>query len=445
MESNIINGKDNLIYSVEKDSIAEELGIEKGDVLLAINNQEVKDVIDYKYLIADEFIVVTIQKKNDEVWEYEIEKEYHEDVGIVFTNALMDKAKSCSNKCIFCFIDQLPKGMRKTLYFKDDDSRLSFLQGNFVSLTNMSEDDINRIIKYRLSPINISVHTTDPDLRVKMMNNKNAGKIYEILKRFSEVGIEMNCQIVLIPDVNDGKNLERTLNDLIGLYPNVSSVAVVPVGVTKYREGLYEVSTYDYNKANELLDFINEKQEKFLIEKGTRFVYAGDEFFVLAKKEIPSLESYEGFPLIEDGIGLLRKFHDEVEEALDGINNSLKLNQRILLITGELAFEFIKDISNKISEKFKGLVLDVVPIKNYFFGDSITVAGLVTGKDILTHLKNYSNIDGIIIPRCMLKSGEDVFLDDVTIRDIEEEVGKKVIVSEIDGHSFVDSFVQMSE
>ncbi|MTI47765.1 DUF512 domain-containing protein [Sporosalibacterium faouarense] len=445
MELNNYEEIRNIIESVEKDSIAEELGVEKGDILVDIDGQEVKDVIDYKFFMSDDFVTVTIEKSNGELWELEIEKEYHEDIGIVFTNPLIDKAKRCQNKCIFCFIDQLPKNMRHTLYFKDDDSRLSFLQGNFITLTNMSDDEIDRIIRYRLSPINISVHTTDPELRVKMMKNKRAGRIIEILRRFNEVGIEMNCQIVLVPGINDGENLNRTLRDLIELYPNVVSAAVVPIGVTKYREGLFEAETYDYNKSLELLDQVHEFQRDSLSEKNTRFIFAADEFYVLANKEVPNYEAYEGFPQLENGIGLMRKFLMEIEEVLDNNKASLKNRKKYGIATGTLANDFMNDISSMIMNKFNKLDLKVVPIKNTYFGETITVSGLVTGNDLIRQFKeceDFEELDGIIIPRAMLKANDEIFLDDVTVRDVEEKLQKKVLISEVDGKSFIDIFIK---
>ena len=446
MELNNIQECKNVIECVEKDSIAEELGIEKGDILVSVNDEEVMDVIDYKYLMSDDYVLVTIQKQNGEVWELEIEKEYNEDIGVVFTNPLIDKAKSCNNKCIFCFIDQLPKGLRNTLYFKDDDSRLSFLQGNFVTLTNMSDDEINRIIKYRLSPINISVHTTDPNLRVRMMNNKRAGRIYDILKKFNEVDIEMNCQIVLVPGVNDGYNLNRTLEDLIKLHPNVKSVAVVPIGVTKFRTRLQKVDTYNYEKSLEVLEFIHQKQSKYLLENDTRFVYAADEFYVLAGVQIPSYLEYENFPQLENGVGLIRKFYEEVNHSLREIPNGLKLNKKYAIVTGELAKKFIKGVADDIMSKFEGLSIRVIPIKNNFLGETITVSGLVTGKDIIEQLNKlgyvFNELDGVIIPRSMLKSGEDVFLDDITVKQLKESLGKDVFISEVEGESFIKIFTK---
>lgn len=272
MEINNLKESRNIIEEITAGSIAEELGIKTGDVLISINGTEVRDIIDYKYLVADDYLLLEVENEKGEVWEYEIEKDYDEDLGIIFTNPLIDKAKSCRNKCVFCFIDQLPPNMRETLYFKDDDSRLSFLQGNFITLTNMSDDEIDRIIRYRLSPINISVHTTNPELRVKMLKNKNAGKIYDILKRFHDVSLDVNCQIVLVPGINDGEELNRTILDLSKLYPTIQSVAVVPVGVTKYREKLENIKTYDKILSEELLKLIHNLQEKFLKDIDTRFV-----------------------------------------------------------------------------------------------------------------------------------------------------------------------------
>ncbi len=430
----------NIIDNVDKDSIAEELGIEPGDILISINDNRIKDIIDYKYLITDDFITMTIQKKDGELWDFEIEKDYYEDIGITFTNPLIDKAKNCRNKCIFCFIDQLPKGMRETLYFKDDDSRLSFLQGNFITLTNLSDEEIDRIIKYRLSPINVSVHTTDPELRIKMLNNKNAGKVYDILKRFSQAGIEMNCQIVLIPGINDGNNLERTLKDLSNLYPNISSVAVVPVGVTRYREGLMPLNTFDFESSNKLLEYIHTKQKEFLSKIDTRFVFASDEFYILAKRTIPEFDEYEGFPQYENGVGLLRSFQQELEESLSNIKDNSVLNKCYTIATGTIAYDFINKVAEMITSKIKGLRLKVVAIRNDFFGEKITVSGLITGNDLIEQLKKYEIGDGLIIPSSMLRRGEAVFLDDVTVSDVENSLNSEVIISEVDGGRFVDIF-----
>lgn len=427
----------NIIEEIVKDSIAEELGLETGDTLLSINNEPIKDILDYKYLISDNYVVVAIEKENGEVWEIEIEKEYDEDLGIIFTNPLIDKAKSCRNKCIFCFIDQLPPNMRETLYFKDDDSRLSFLQGNFITLTNMSDEEIDRIIQYRLSPINVSVHTTNPELRIEMLNNKNAGKLYEILKRFHEVKLEVNCQIVLVPGINDGKELDRTLSDLVSLYPTVKSVAVVPIGITKYRENLKKVEPYNIDLSNDLLDFIEQKQKIYFRDIGTRFVFASDEFFAMTKRSLPKLEEYEGFPQLENGVGLMKSLEEEVDEELQKIKIGTKIGKKYIFATGTLAKDYMTRLKEKIITKFSDLDLEVVPIINRFFGETITVSGLVTGQDLIYQLKEYTDVDGIIIPRSMMKSDEEVFLDNITLEEVSSKLGIPVISSKVEGKSLI--------
>ncbi|MEW8973357.1 MAG: DUF512 domain-containing protein [Tissierellaceae bacterium] len=440
MELRNISESRNIIEDIVEGSIAEELEIEKGDILLSINHIEVKDIIDYKYLASDDYLLLKIEKPNGDIWEYEIEKDYDEELGIIFTNPLIDRAKSCRNKCIFCFIDQLPPNMRETLYFKDDDSRLSFLQGNFITLTNMSDDEIDRIIKYRLSPINVSVHTTNPELRVKMLNNKNAGKIYEILKRFHKAKLDINCQIVVVPGVNDGEELNRTLLDLSRLYPTIESVAVVPVGITRYREGLKELTPYDSNMAEEFLDCISIKQEGFLKELGTRFVFPSDEFFALSKRQTPSYEEYEGFPQLENGVGLMKSFEYEVERELKKIEEPMDLDKKYIIATGTLAYDFMKGLCHKIMEKFKGLDLKVIPIVNDFFGHNITVSGLITGIDLISQLKGIDS-DGIIIPRSMMKSGEEVFLDNITLDEVSKKLKTKILVSGVEGKDFIELLI----
>lgn len=442
MELNTVEKGENIIDGVMPGSIAEELEIERGDILISANGEEIIDIIDYKYITTDEFVTLLIKKPDGELWELEIEKEYAEDIGISFTNPLIDSAKSCSNKCIFCFIDQLPKGMRETLYFKDDDSRLSFLQGNFITLTNLSDKEIDRIIEYRISPVNVSVHTTNPELRKKMLCNKNAGKLYDILKRFSSVNIEMNCQIVLVPNVNDGAELERTLSDLSALYPNVNSVAVVPIGVTKFREGLYPAETFGRETSKSVIELIEKAQGEFLKILGTRFVFASDEFFVLAESEIPKEEEYEGFPQIENGIGLIRSFKTEVEEELQAICGNPVIDRKFIIPTGTLAYEFMSEIADMMMEKFDKLVIEVVPIKNRFFGETITVTGLLTATDIIDQLKGMDLGDGLFITKAMLKSDEDIFLDNITLDELEKKLGKKITVTRVDGHEFVHAFMK---
>ncbi len=437
MEITNIKESRNIIEDVVLGSIADELGVDPGDILLTINDTPVKDVIDYKYLISDEYLEVVIQKEDGEIWELEIEKEISEDLGIIFTNPLIDKAKSCQNKCMFCFIDQLPPNMRDTLYFKDDDSRLSFLQGNFITLTNMSQDDIDRIIQYRLSPINVSVHTTNPELRIKMLKNKKAGKIYEILKSFHKANLEMNCQIVLVPGVNDGDELRKTIEDLSKLYPSINSVAVVPVGVTKYRESLAKLETYDEEKAKVLIADINKMQDEYMNKLDTRYIFASDEFYLVSKEDLPTYDEYEGFPQYENGVGLLRSFASEIEEALDKIHKKRVHSKTIIFATGKLAGEFMNEIARKIEDKFIGLNIIVVPIKNNFFGETITVSGLVTGGDLVEQIKDMEETDLVIIPRSMMKVDEEIFLDNITLEEANEKMNKRIIYSKVDGSDLI--------
>ncbi|OHW62616.1 hypothetical protein EUAN_11810 [Andreesenia angusta] len=440
MELKNLNENINIVEEVSSGSIAEELGIEPGDIILSVNGESIKDIIDYKYMVTDDYVEMDIQKPDGEIWELEIEKEPDEDIGISFTNPLIDQAKNCRNKCIFCFIDQLPKGMRETLYFKDDDSRLSFLQGNFVTLTNMSEEEIERIIRYRISPINISVHTTDPELRVKMLCNKNAGRLYGILERFSEAGIEMNCQIVAVPGINDGENLDRTLKDLSRLYPNVNSVAIVPIGVTKYREGLYPVEIYDRSSANEMVKRVEALQKKYLSELKTRFAFISDEFYILSGVEIPDADYYEGFPQLENGIGLIRSFEDEIVSALKQKPENRSNKRRYTIATGKLAYEFMKEVAELVMSKYRCLEIAVVEVENEFFGRDITVAGLLTGSDILKALEGKDVGDVLLVSRSMMKRDEEIFLDDITLQELGERLGVEVVPSEVDGAKFVEIF-----
>ncbi len=428
----------NIIEDIILGSLADEMGIEAGDILLSINEQNIKDVIDYKYLVADEYLTFEVEKSNGEIWELEVEKNYGEDLGIIFTNPLIDRAKTCQNKCMFCFIDQLPPNMRDTLYFKDDDSRLSFLQGNFITLTNMSDDEINRIINYRLSPINVSVHTTNPELRVQMLKNKKAGKVFEILKKFHNANLKINCQIVLVPNVNDKMELENTINDLSGLYPSVASVAIVPVGITKYRKDLEKLDVFDKSLSKELILQIKRMQHKYLSQLGTRFVFASDEFFCVSKEPLPDFDEYEEFPQYENGVGLLRSFKTEIVQRLEKQKEIESFTNKIIFATGTLAFDFIQEISKLIMLKYKNLEIKVVPIKNKFFGETITVSGLITGSDLIEQISSLDNYNCILIPDSMLKNGEDIFLDDISVKEAAEILNKKIYTSPVDGDKLID-------
>lgn len=430
-----INTDKNIIENIIKDSIADELELEVGDEILSINGENIKDIIDYKYLISDEYIELEIKKLNGELISFEIEKDFYEDLGIEFSNPLIDEAKRCSNNCVFCFIDQLPPNMRQTLYFKDDDSRLSFLQGNFITLTNMKEEDIERIIKYRISPINVSVHTTNPELRKKMLRNINASKIMDILKRFDEAHIEVNCQIVCIPDINDKEELDRTVRDLYELKNSVSSLAIVPVGITKYRENLPDLKPFDRQRSIEIIEQVHKLQKEFLEKSNTRFVFLGDEFYILAGMDIPEDEEYEGYPQIENGVGLVRNFSEEINEELK--NYQISNNEgEVTLVTGELAKEFMEDIKSRVLKKLPNYKINVRAIKNDFFGRTITVAGLVTGIDIIKQVDkmDYKNL---MIPDCMLRANTDYFLDDTTLGELENKLNRKVFVTKVDGKDFL--------
>ncbi|MBU5484973.1 DUF512 domain-containing protein [Clostridium sp. MSJ-11] len=427
----------NKICEVLPNSIGEEVGIEPGDVLMTINGNAVNDIIDYRFLMADEYILVEVEKSHGEVWEIEIEKEYHEDLGVEFEKSIMDEAKSCQNKCIFCFIDQLPKGMRESLYFKDDDSRLSFLQGNFVTLTNMKDEDIDRIIKYRISPINVSVHTTNPELRQKMLHNRFAGNIYERLKKLSSAGIIINCQIVLCPGVNDGEELVRTLEDLYKLYPSVQNVAVVPVGVTKYREGLFNMNLFNKERALKEINQVLKLQDRYKKEINSPFVRLSDEFYVLSEADLPESDFYEGYEQLEDGVGMIRIFRDNIEDNIPNLRKNIK--GKFTFITGALAYNELKKCKDKIEENNSNIKIDVIKVINNFFGETITVAGLITGKDIMEALDKNQVGDYIFIPRNMLRAGDDVFLDDITLKDLENYYGRKVIVCEYTGEDLIEN------
>lgn len=426
----------NRIVRVKPESIAEEMEIEVGDKLLTINNTEVKDIIDYKFLMSDEYIIVNIEKQDGEVWELEIEKDYDEDLGVEFENSILDNARSCSNKCVFCFIDQLPKGMRNTLYFKDDDSRLSFLQGNFVTLTNMKDEDIDRIIRYRISPINVSVHTTNPELRVKMLNNRFAGNIYERLKKLANAGIDINCQIVLCPGFNNGEELERTTDDLFALYPSIKNVAAVPVGTTKFRHGLQELTLYDKDSSRAEIANIQRLQEKFIKEVDDPFIRLSDEFYVLAETDVPSTQFYRAFQQLEDGIGMIRLFRDNINETISNLDT--RKSGSFTLITGASAYKEISDAAQLIMNYNKNLKINVSKIINYFFGETITVAGLLTAKDIIEQIDKSNLGQYIIIPQNMLRAGERIFLDDLTLKEVETVLERKILICDYSGEDLIE-------
>ena len=429
-----------LIKFVEQGSIAEELGLEKGDTIIKINNTEIKDVLDYRFLINDEFITLTVLTKQGEVAEVDIEKDAYEPLGVEFENSLMDKPLHCTNKCVFCFIDQLPKGMRESLYFKDDDTRLSFFQGNYVTFTNLSDDEIDRIIRLRISPINISVHTMNPELRVKMLKNPKAARLPEIMKRLCDNGITMNCQIVLCPTFNDGNELSYTIEKLYELRECVKSVSVVPIGLTRHRDGLCEMTAVDSEKAKELITEIEKWQKKAINEVGTGFVYASDEIYLKAGYEIPESKAYHGFPQIENGVGMIASLREELTDALKS-SPATKKKRTVTLVTGAAVHSTMCDLAEEITKKYPYIKINVEKIINNFFGEQITVSGLLCGCDIIEQLREKNLGDNLIITKNMLRDGENVLLDDVTTEDIERELDTKIIAVGDDGYELLEAIL----
>ncbi len=423
------------IEYVEEGSLAEQAGIKSGDKLLKINDHIVRDILEYRYLMAEYEVTLEIEKTDGTIEVITIENDY-DDIGIQFKEELIDKAQSCTNKCIFCFIDQLPKGMRETVYFKDDDTRLSFLQGNYVTLTNMNDEEIDRLIDMRVSPINISVHTTNPELRCKMLNNRFAGKCFDIMKKLYKNKIMMNCQIVLCPDVNDKEHLESSLNDMASLYPYVNSISVVPVGLTKYRDGLYPLKPFNKESSKEVVEQVEKIQDKLYKKLGTRLVYLSDEFYINADLPIPCAQCYEGFPQIENGVGLVASIREEFDHAITYVKKSNN-NRRVILVTGELVYPFILQMAHQVQQK-SGVQTKVYPIKNNFFGGGVNVSGLVCGGDIIEQMRGKTDADVLLIPDAMLRDNDDIFLDDVRVCDVEKELGIKVESVLNDGYDFVE-------
>ena len=432
------------VKEVEEGSIAWELGVEPGDVLLQINKHIIEDVFDYHYYVNDEELLVLIRKPDGEEWELEIEKDYEEDLGITFESGLMDEYRSCRNKCMFCFIDQMPPGMRETLYFKDDDSRLSFLQGNYITLTNMSDHDVERIVQYHLEPINVSIHTTNPELRCKMLHNRFAGEALKKIQTLYEGGITMNGQIVLCKGINDGEELERSIRDMVQWMPNLQSVSVVPVGMTKYREGLYPLEPFQKEDAREVLGIIHKWQDKLYQEYGTHFIHAGDEWYLLAEMDVPEEERYDGYLQLENGVGMMRLLLNEFEEGFQKLEGDAK-ERHASLATGKLAYPFIKQMAERLTEKYPNLDMQVYCIRNDFFGESITVAGLITGQDLKAQLTGQKLGDRLLLPIAMLRNEEDVFLDDMTISQLSEALQVRIDVVKSSGHDLIDAILQMEE
>ena len=431
---------EHIVKEIEPGSIAEELGIEPGDKLISINDQEIEDVFDYHFYVNDEELVLLIEKTDGEEWELEIEKDFEEDLGIIFEQGLMDEYRSCRNKCMFCFIDQMPKGMRETLYFKDDDSRLSFLQGNYITLTNMSDHDVDRIVRYHLEPINISIHTTNPELRCKMLNNRFAGEALKKVDKFYEGCIQMNGQIVCCRGINDGKELERTIKDLSKYLPYMQSVSVVPAGLTKYREGLYPLEPFTKEEAENVIDTIEKWQKVFYEEYGLHFIHASDEWYITAEREVPEEDRYDGYLQLENGVGMLRLLQNEFEEVFENLEGDDRARE-VSLATGGLAYPYLLSMTERIQEIYPNVKANVYKIRNDFFGELITVSGLITGQDLIAQLKDKELGSTLILPCNMLRNGEEVFLDDITLSEVKDSLQVGVNVVKSSGQALIDAIL----
>lgn len=427
------------IFDVTTGSHADKAGIKKGETLLSINSNEIVDVLDYRFYQVNRKLTLEVEDENKNVRTIEMTKGEYEEIGLEFETYLMDKQHSCRNKCIFCFIDQLPKGMRESLYFKDDDSRLSFLFGNYITLTNITEHEIDRIIKMHISPINVSVHTTNPELRCKMMNNRFAGDTLKYLKRFADAGITLNCQIVSCPGINDGDELVRTLTDLENL--GVNMTAIVPVGLTRYRENLYPLVPYNKETAGQTIDIIEKMGDECVKKHGRRIFFPGDEFYLLAEREIPSPEFYEDFSALEDGIGMIAYLTDDVGWKLEELDADESLCHKVTMACGEGVFPYMKRIMSMINEKFPNITINTRAIKNNFFGGGVNVSGLVTGGDLIDQLRGDDLGDRLIIPSSMLRFENDLFLDDVSTDDVERELGVTLVPVNNNGNDLVEAVI----
>ncbi len=427
------------IFDVTTGSHADKAGIKKGETLLSINSNEIVDVLDYRFYQVNRKLTLEVEDENKNVRTIEMTKGEYEEIGLEFETYLMDKQHSCRNKCIFCFIDQLPKGMRESLYFKDDDSRLSFLFGNYITLTNITEHEIDRIIKMHISPINVSVHTTNPELRCKMMNNRFAGDTLKYLKRFADAGITLNCQIVSCPGINDGDELVRTLTDLEKL--GVNMTAIVPVGLTRYRENLYPLVPYNKETAGQTIDIIEKMGDECVKKHGRRIFFPGDEFYLLAEREIPSPEFYEDFSALEDGIGMIAYLTDDVGWKLEELDADESLCHKVTIACGEGVFPYMKRIMSMINEKFPNITINTRAIKNNFFGGGVNVSGLVTGGDLIDQLRDDDLGDRLIITSSMLRFENDLFLDDVSTDDVERDLGVTLVPVNNNGNDLVEAVI----
>ncbi len=429
------------ISSVEPSSPAAKAGLRAGDILISINGQDINDVLDYRFYLTEKRVTLKIHR-GPELFDVSIKKGEYDDIGLGFDTYLMDEKHSCRNKCIFCFIDQLPRGMRDTLYFKDDDSRLSFLLGNYITLTNLSDADVDRIIEMKTSPINISVHTTNPELRIQMMKNKRAGEVLSYLRRFADAGISLNCQIVLCKGVNDGAELWRTMRDLVSYLPSLNGVAIVPAGLTDHRDGLYKLEPYTPDEAAEIIDEVDEFAAECLEKYGSRLFFCADELYLKAGRELPDDEYYEGYSQLEDGVGMIRSMQTEFDDEFDYISDyDLAKPRSLSIATGYAAYDFILSLVERLKAVSPSLDCKVYKIRNDFFGHNITVAGLVTGRDIVSQLDGHTLGDRLLIPSVMLRHERDRFLDDVTTDELSERLGVELVTVESNGAEFIEKIL----
>lgn len=428
-----------LVSGVQKGSIAEKKKIGEGDRLLSVNGNVINDVLDYRFYINETKLILSLETADGKSKLVMIKKGEFEDIGLEFETYLMDKQRSCKNKCVFCFIDQLPKGLRKSLYFKDDDSRLSFLFGNYITLTNLTDSEVERIIKMHISPVNVSVQTMNPDLRVKMMANPKAGESLRYLHRFAEAGIAINTQLVLCPGINDGSELEFSLNELSKLYPSVQSIAAVPVGLSDHRDGLYPIEPYNEKTAGDTIDLIDRFNEKFKAEHGEIIAYAADEFYLKAKREMPDAEYYNDFPQLENGVGMWALLKSEFEDALENCGIT-ELDRRVTAVTGKAAYPLISALAEKAEEKIKGLKVNVIAAENRLLGGMITVSGLLCGADIAAAVGGLDLGEELIIPPNCLRSEGDMFLDDMTVDELSDKLGIKITQNGPGGDELLSAF-----
>lgn len=429
------------ISGVERASLAEKHGIKPGDILLSINSHDIRDVLDYRFRLSERKVVLKLHR-GPELIEVTIKKDEYDDIGLCFETYLMDKKHSCRNKCVFCFIDQLPKGMRDTLYFKDDDSRLSFLMGNYITLTNLTDGDVERIVEMKTSPINISVHTTNPELRVKMMKNKRAGEVLSYMRRFADAGISLNCQIVLCKGLNDGEELMRSMRDLTELYPHLLGVSIVPAGITDHRDGLYPLEPFTPEETSAVIDTVDAFAAECMKKYGSRLFFCSDEMYLSCGREIPDEDYYEGYPQIENGVGMIRSMKCEFDDELDFLSDfDLAKPRNISIATGEAAYTFIKSLADELMRRVPTLHANVYCIKNSFFGKNITVAGLITGHDLVLQLEGKALGERLLIPSVMLRADGDMFLDSVTLDELSEKLGTQIIPTDSSGADFISKIL----